>query len=223
MTRKTTFANFLLFAVTVGIYYWAWATFFGGSWLAFGLIALACIPFNTNGNVWTLFGNAVSDRNIYSVWSLYQSAGEKALSLIGFTIFQKGNEAETFVGLVLAQWGEKDVFIGLGLALFQGSNEGDATICGGLALVQGGKRAFTSAGLILFQLGVIETVIGLGAAFVQAFADEAFIGLGLIGLQHAEKKASSPIGITLFRNAGGRNQAFGIFSGLASEPSGSNE
>ena len=84
------------------------------------LTALLCIPFNINGNIWTVLGNAESEKSIYSLCSLYQKAKNEAVTLIGLAGYQSaGQDARTDIGLAGYQSAGRDAIIIAGLSGYQ--------------------------------------------------------------------------------------------------------
>ncbi len=50
------------------------------------------LPINIGGNVFTIAGNAVAEKNVYSIFSVYQKAGQNAVTLIGLAPYQRAEE-----------------------------------------------------------------------------------------------------------------------------------
>lgn len=98
-----------------------------------GLVALLCIPFSIKDNVITVLGNAVSQKNIISLCSIYQraqgdttalvfsgwqSAGRDAITGI-ISVYQRaGSDAVTGIFSMYQKAG-RDAGIGIGFAGYQ--------------------------------------------------------------------------------------------------------
>ena len=90
--------NIVLFAVTVAVYFGVWVALVKPQPLkrhigALALIAFLAMPFSINGNVFTLLGNATGDKNVYSLLSFYQQAGNDAVSIVGIVAYQEGGKS----------------------------------------------------------------------------------------------------------------------------------
>ena len=133
--------NLLLFILSFSIYfviYWLLRRPQGVKSYRNTILSLAflCMPFNINGNIFTVIGNAESEKNIFSILSfyqraenstfalfgvpIYQHAGNDAFTLIGVSIYQHaGNNAITFIGVSFYQHAENDAFIAIGVVGYQ--------------------------------------------------------------------------------------------------------
>jgi len=141
---STAIRNLVLFGVSVSCYFSLWT--FGvlseaertpeALFYTFSVVSALCIPFNYNGNIFTVLGNAKSDKSIYSLLSFYQDAEETAFSLCSLLGYQRS---------------VKDTVVVLGLALYQQANN-DAAVFAGLAFYQrAGNDAVLIIGLALYQ------------------------------------------------------------------------
>src|SRR3989338_2166594 len=82
LDKKDYFAmeNAVIFLATVLFYFGVWWLFICPAFTAFtgvnhtlkylGIISVLCLPFNINGNVYTVLGNGESEKNMYSVFSI---------------------------------------------------------------------------------------------------------------------------------------------------------
>ncbi len=111
--------NLALFATTTLVYLGVWCWMKKPNGLAeyakrAGIIALLCAPFNINGHIFTVLGNAVSEKNNIALCSLYQKAGQNVIT-IGLSGYQSaGQSAQTIIGLTLYQKaGEKTRTFGI--------------------------------------------------------------------------------------------------------------
>jgi len=111
--------NLLLFAVTVALYMalWHWLEKPQGYKEAakrLAPLALLCLPFNINGNVITVLGNAKAEKSIFSVFSLYQNASNVAVAVLaGYQ-----NASENAVAVLAGYQNASNVAVA-GLALYQ--------------------------------------------------------------------------------------------------------
>jgi len=53
------------------------------------ILTVLCAPININDNVITVIGNATSPKNVFSLCSFYQQAGEDAVTTFGLTGYQE--------------------------------------------------------------------------------------------------------------------------------------
>lgn len=129
-----------------------------------GVIAFLTLPFNINGNVFTVFGNAVGEKDVFSVASFYQKANGTTITLIAPLTYQDaGDAAVSGVGVPSFQKGAKVGLI-VGVAPYQHANRGNSIIFFGLAGQQ----------VSLLQSGVVLGFAGDQRAGITA---QTFIGL----------------------------------------------
>lgn len=100
---------------------WDSAPPFLGKWLKrTALIALLCLPININGNVFTVMGNATSEKSVYALFSIYQKAGQNAFTFFGLSGYQNaGQNAAIVVGLSGYQKAGNKARTIIGVALYQ--------------------------------------------------------------------------------------------------------
>ncbi len=196
--------NILLFAGTVIIYYLIlFIVFYEKPVLCtpqvkrIALIALLALPINIGGNVFTIAGNAVAEKSIYSIFSFYQKAGQDAFTVMGFPYQKAGRNAVTIFGIP-----------------YQEAEQNAATFCG-LAHQKASSNAITIFGLAYQQAGR-DAVMVVGLAYQQAKRD-ADVLFGLAVYQRAENSAGVPIAIALYQRVGEKTRAFGAFSTLAKD------
>ncbi|OGD25618.1 hypothetical protein A2819_02605 [Candidatus Azambacteria bacterium RIFCSPHIGHO2_01_FULL_40_24] len=133
--------NILLFAFTVAIYSFVWFFFTDPiGWKKqvkrMALVALLALPFNIDGNVFTIAGNATAEKSVYSVLSLYQRAEQNAVTLFGLAGYQKaGQDVETGIGLAGYQQAGRNATTFVGLAGYQQAGR-DAQAIIAIALYQ---------------------------------------------------------------------------------------
>ena len=125
--------SILLFALTTGIYYFIWfISTHQAHWTKhvkrIALVALLVLPLNINGNVFTIAGNAVAEKSVYSIFSIYQKAGQNAFTLIGLAYQKAGRNAITGIGLAGYQKAEQNAVIGLGIAGYQKAGQHTETL-----------------------------------------------------------------------------------------------
>ena len=146
--------NILLFLLTVAVYSTVICWFFRNDWTRYikrlAFVALLALPINIGGNVFTIAGNAVAEKNIYSLFSFYQRAGQNASTGFGLTYQQARQNAMTIFGLAYQQAGQ-DAVTGIGLA-YQQAGQNAVTILG-LVYQQAGQDAVTGIGLTYQKAG----------------------------------------------------------------------
>ena len=110
---------------------------------------LLALPIDIGGNVFTIAGNAVAEKNIYSLFSVYQQAGQDAVTGLGLAYQRAGQNAVTGLGLAYQRAGQNAV-TGLGLAY---QRAGQNAVTGlGLAIYQkAGRGARVPISIALYQ------------------------------------------------------------------------
>lgn len=98
--------NILLFVLTVFLCSMVWyAVCAPALWVGHikrvALIALLDLPVNIDGNVFTIAGNATAEKSVYSIFSLYQKAGQDAVTLVGLAGYQQA-ETKAYVPVAIA-------------------------------------------------------------------------------------------------------------------------
>ena len=117
-----------------------------------GLMALLCLPININGNVFTVLGNAVSEKSVFSLCSLYQKAEKDAGTIIGLSGYQSaGQNAVTFIGLSGYQKAGQTALTGIGLSGYQSAGRDAMTGFGLSGYQSAGQNAVTYIGLAVYQ------------------------------------------------------------------------
>lgn len=119
--------NILLWVSTTSLYSWLWCLWqtpksLGEYVWTVAIIAFLSIPFEINGSVWTVLGNARSKQNIFGLLSLYQVAEYSAFSILGSVYQKAGVDAATVVGISIYQKAGNEATTGLGLAIYQASS-----------------------------------------------------------------------------------------------------
>src|SRR3989338_6682413 len=116
--------NLALWLVTVSAYFevWYWLNVPVGlqkSVWRISLLMLLCAPFNINDNVFTILGNAVSQKNSYALFPLYQKAEQKAdapfalyqsagqIAVAGFALYQSAGQGANTIFALYQSAGQK--------------------------------------------------------------------------------------------------------------------
>ena len=166
--------NLVLFGVSVVVYFCVVWFLFGksttvrGYMKRIGLLALLCVPFNVGGNVFTVLGNAKSEKNVYSLFSFLQEADQDAIAVLGLMPYQKaGREAGIVVGLAWHQEADRDAGVIAGLVGYQ----------------KAGRNAWIGAGLVGFQTAGQDALMHVGLAGYQRADRSAEAGAALVGYQ----------------------------------------
>src|SRR3989338_1106592 len=150
--------NLALFVATVAGYFGIWWYFggapegFSGYAMRLGILALLSAPFNVKGTIWTVLGNAESEKSIYSLFSLYQKAGQHAFMFCGVALYQD------------ARW---DAFVGFGVALYQRAGQDAGVFCGVAFYQRAGQDAGVFCGVAFYQRAGAQTETPYGLAVIQ--------------------------------------------------------
>ena len=100
------------------------------------LMAFLCLPLNVNEDIYTIAGNVVSKKSIYSVASLYQSADKEAMNIIGILAYQNAG---------------KDVVTLFGISLYQNAGRSAGTLMGISGYQKAEIRVITVIGVGIYQ------------------------------------------------------------------------
>jgi hypothetical protein len=122
--------NLWIFAVTLVLY--SLVLYFGVTYLVvkpisikmglkrLALLALLCLPLDINGYVFTVIGNGVGQKGIYSFCSLYQKTKGDALTMISLAGYQNaGRDAVTLIGITGYQNAGRDAWTFIGITVYQ--------------------------------------------------------------------------------------------------------
>lgn len=174
--------NLWLFLGTVAAYFIAlylWEHWSGGKMSykecrkLLATLALLCLPVNIGGNVFTVIGNATSEKGVYAVCSLYQNAGTHAFSLVGLGGYQKADKhAITALGIAGYQYAGKDAVQLIGIAGYQHAGHETAVVIGIAGYQRAEQVASTSFGLTGYQDGAEEAITLAGLAIYQRAGDK---------------------------------------------------
>ncbi len=202
----TTIAYFLLLCAVGG------STVSGHLVLTLTVVALLCAPFNINGNIFTVLGNAESEKNNFSLVSIYQKAGKSAFALTN--LFQEaGKNAWIITGLCISQKASQEANFGIGVITVQAAGT-EARTCFALALIQTAEQgnAVELFGLTLLQCATKDAIILFGMAGVQIACKDAAVVLGMVIMQQANNNAGVDLGVAIVQIAD--NEA-GVCLGVA--------
>ena len=196
--------NLLIFFVTVGVYFGLWEFFYRKRLTpkktisALGIIAVLCAPFNINGNVWTVLGNA-SGKNVYSVFSVYQRADIDAITILGLCSCQKAG---------------RDALTGYGLIGYQKAGRDALTLFGVIGHQKAGEDAKIGVGLSGYQKATRDALIFLGLSGYQRTGGESLTVFGATGYQRAEKGTKVVAAIAFYQKVGTKDRSFAVASSL---------
>jgi hypothetical protein len=143
---------------------WVW------SMKRLGIIALLTLPVNFDGHVVTVFGNAVGEKSVWSVASLYQKGGDVTVSVMA--LYQKAERLTfAFVAPLTYQESGRDALNVVGVPSVQ--NAGERAILGfGIAGIQKARDAAQAIiGLAIYQQAG-EKERWFGACFELKAAEE---------------------------------------------------
>lgn len=99
--------------------------------------AVLCIPFNIDGDIYTVIGNGISPTgSIYSLSSVYQSAKKDAVIITGVPIYQNAG---------------RNVIMLFGLSGYQNAGKGAVTFFGLSGYQKADSMALTYIGFAFYQ------------------------------------------------------------------------
>ena len=190
--------NIFLFITSVAVYWSAWFFYSATSLKGYAkravLLALLCLPVNINGNVFTVAGNAVSEKSVYSVLSFYQDAGHNAITILSLLGYQNaGHNAITGIGISLYQNASLDSAMIVGLSGYQNAGNDAGTFIGLSVYLNAGREAFNAIGLSGYQNA----------------GRDAITLVGLSGYQKAVR-GTIILGVSLYQRVGDKSRSFGV-------------
>ncbi len=199
--------NVVLFVATVALYFsswFVWFLFYYSSEPSFetciivaSSLLLLCVPFNIGGNIFTVLGNAVSEKSIFSVLSLYQKANKNAFSLV--SLYQKADGSTVSVfGFLGYQDAGDDAFMFSGISIYQRSN----------------IETVLFVGFSLYQEGSGDIIHAVGISLYQRAKGSVWVIVGVSGYQRSDNEDLMCIGLSLYQQVGDRVRAFAAFSKL---------
>lgn len=189
--------------------------------LTLATIALLCIPFTINGNVYTVIGNARSENSIYSVFSAYQDAKKNAFAVFGVGYIGGDKDAVEAIGIgrVFSKEGFAMQVIGIGDVggkkeahqIFGAgrviSEEGKAAQVFGIGYVCGDKVfQFTGIGYLCGKNEAVQ-VIGIGRLHSSNGNAVQFVGIGQLS---ADKMAGQFAGVSYLHGREKAEQLLGL-------------
>lgn len=152
---------------------------------ALAIVAVLTIPVNVNGYVFTVFGNAIGEKGMYSLASLYQKSGGSAVAMFLSGYQEAKSDAVTMIGI----------------SGYQRSKESTIMLAGIVGYQKAGRHALNSVGISGYQEGD-EALMMLGVSGYQKAGHNATTLMGLSGYQEAERDATTIIGVSGYQKAG---------------------
>lgn len=114
------------------------------------ILIVLFVPFNLNGNVWTILGNGESEKNMFSVASFYQKANGHAISALGVLNYQEAEDMATTIVGVTGYQKARVSLLGFGIAGHQEGNASALTVLG-IAVHQKAPMVVSLVGVGLYQ------------------------------------------------------------------------
>ena len=148
------------------------------------ILAILCAPFNVNGNVYTIAGNATG-KNVYSIFSVYQEADDTALTVLSIAGYQRANRAIVMAGVVGYQDADDTAAVLIGLADYQKANNDAAVVIGVAGYQDADDTAAVVIGLAGYQKAY-NTIVVIGVGGCQVATNDALVPLGIAGYQWSE-------------------------------------
>lgn len=218
----TALINLALFIVNTTILLIAYeSTTYPASWSKslkhLTIVALLSLPVNINDNIYTIFGSAVSDQDVCSVFSIFQSAERNAFAGLGSIYQEAKNNAATIVGLSVYQHAGNHACLLGGISVVQIS-EKHAAIAVGINVLQYGKNhAGILFGIYCVQSSDIISRTGATIGILQVSDRDSVNEFGFTILQAARQTCSAK-GISIMQ-AGPNTEFNGIVIGQFSKTS----
>ncbi|MEK7178723.1 MAG: hypothetical protein AAB727_00515 [Patescibacteria group bacterium] len=174
--------NLWIFAATVSVYFFALLVLHRAKYNApmtsrqalkrLGILLLVCVPLNTNGYVFTIAGNAVGEKGVCSLFSLYQKTSGTAFTVATPFVWQEGESTAVVAGIAGNQKAGRNAFLFVGIAANQTAGKEAGVVFG----IAGNQKSGGSAGVMV------------GIAGNQEAEKEAFTILGIAVHQKVKDK-----------------------------------
>lgn len=186
-----------------------------------GLVALLCLPVNVNGYVFTVLGNAVGEKGVYSVCSVYQESEKgSVVSIVGLTAYQKAKRTALIIGGVVGfQQSDEDVAVVAGIAGFQ-KTMGPIPKENRERYPKRSYGAGMLIGVALYQVSEENCTGGLAIVFCQKAEKQATVGVGGSGYQRGDESAATYLGVSFYQRSGKKTRMFGAIMPLKAEKRG---
>ena len=128
------------------------------------VITLLCIPFNLNGDIYTVFGSAKNEEGgVYSIFSLYQESNLDTVSILG-SIYQKA---------------DGNAFIMLGISGYQEAGDDAIVVIGISGYQKAGNNAVLGVGVAGYQKAENKAGVFIGASGYQNAGNHTGALLGI--------------------------------------------
>lgn len=168
--------NLVLFAATIALYFGVYYLYLGkkpevnrGTNLSIlAWITLLSLPVNINGHVFTVFGNAVGEKGVYSIASLYQRASDNDGNVLALLSsgYQRASTTFTLAGVSGYQQAEEFAMVGIGASGYQQADI-TLTFCGLSGHQRAEKHALIVFGVSGYQRAENKASTVVGLAFYQ--------------------------------------------------------
>jgi hypothetical protein len=171
-----------------------------------GVVTVLCIPFNINGHVFTVAGNAVGEKGVYSIFSFFQQSGGHTITIASpFTWQNAGGKAFQFAGITVQNAGN-DAFQFAGITVQNVGN--NALQLAGIAWQNAAKNAMQIIG-IARQNSSKTSAQFTGIAWQNAAKNTSqFIG---VSVQKSLMEVRTYFAVGIYQNAGVKTRAFGVW------------
>lgn len=225
--------NILIFFLTLAVLFYAWYFYSKTKSIKviiirFTLLAFLFAPFNINGNIYTVFGNGVSQKNFNSIFSFYQKAEKNSFSVLsigyqeakedafaGFVIFnlQRSKKSKTILSLLSVQKNIETKESSINIAENYQDAGVEAFAGVGILNFQKSKKATTVISLLSLQDSKYysKAILGIPAYQKSKKASVFYFGLGFIQIG---EKCSTPLALSLYQKEAGESKSFCIFGGM---------
>ncbi len=193
------------------------------------VVSLLSMPFSINGNIFTVLGNAKSEKGIYSLSSFYQDANggpafaifalpgyqhskHLSLSFVSILNYQKsGGELGSFFPIVSIQIAKDNANSFAGLLLAQVSDNGSSNLYIGVSCVQNSEvESFVGIGASFYQKARLSR-LGFGVSLYQEAENLAQTVMGVAGVQNADR-CSCPMALSLYQIKDPKDKSFVLFT-----------
>lgn len=164
--------NLIIFGVTVVLYYAVSLVVkrpesIKNYFTRFILLAFLCMPININDNIFTVIGNATSEKNIYSIASLYQKAEKDAVAIVAAGYQKAGQDAVILWGVAGDQQAGRDAIVGI-IGVVGHQQSGRVAVVGtGIAGYQFAPKVGIAIGISGYQKATEMTESDLAIACYQ--------------------------------------------------------
>lgn len=167
------------------------------------LVFLVSYPWKIKENVYSLFGGINAEGNVYSLITLFQKAGKDAFCIISLCGVQiSGEKAISLIGISGYQKSDDDAWFGAGISIYQNAKYQANCVISFSIFQLANAVAVNFLGISWYQKSLAaDAVQVVGLSFSQFAKDKTGVFFGISVYQSAGIAAEMLVGISVFQFA----------------------